>query len=96
MTGLSTPFTVVFDKLYELTSNETVEECPYAETRASEGLYAITNTQHGENTYAAGEFQRENAQVDAPERQETPSFEQFDCEDPRTCPTCRPRTMTAD
>lgn len=96
MIGLTTLLKIVCDKLYELTSNEVVEERPYADTRPSESLYAITSTQPGENTYAAGESQPERAQDDARQSQEGQPAEQFDCEDPRTCPTCNPRTTTAD
>jgi hypothetical protein len=96
MTGLSTYLTMVFDRLYEVTSNETVEERPYADTRSRESLYAITDTQSRESTYAAGEFQIERAQGDTAESRTVESAESFDCEDPRTCPTCSPDATSAD
>lgn len=96
MTGLSSYLTMVFDKLYEVTSNETAEKRPYANTRSREGLYAITNTQSAESTYAAGEFELEGSQTETAQGQTVESAESFDCEDPRTCPTCTPNTTTAD
>lgn len=96
MTGLSTYLTMVFDKLYEVTSNETVEERPYANTRSRDGLYAITNTQSGDSTYAAGEFQLERAQGDTAQSRTVESAESFDCEDLRTCPTCSPDATSTD
>jgi len=71
MTRLIIPLKIACNKMYEITSNETVEELPYADTRASESLYAITNTQPGENTYAASKFQRDKVKSSAPENQET-------------------------
>lgn len=96
MIGLLATLETVFDKLYQYTSNEIVEDRPYAASRSREGLYAITNTQSGESTFAADEFEHEQINADAPQRQGGQSTESFDCEDPSTCPTCTPRTVSTD
>lgn len=82
--------TKLFDALYEATSDETVEDSPYAgtyaNTRSRDGVYAITNTQSAESTYGVGK-QTDSATV---ETDRVSEVETFECEDPRTCPTCEP------
>ena len=76
-----------FDFLYAHTSNETDQHGIYADTRAKGGHFSITSTQSGAGTYAAydAENTREGPGSGLPREVET-----YDCEDPRTCPTCRP------
>ena len=77
----------LFDRLYEHTSNETTERSPYANTRSRDGVYAITSTESGESTYAAGEFDADQPYSTGSNRDETP----FDCAE--TCPTCDPNAV---
>lgn len=87
MAGLLPHLGSLFEKLSDLTSTETVEERPYANTRTGDSLYSITNTQSANSTYAAGEA---TAAEDATETSQRGRTEPFDCEDPVTCPTCTP------
>lgn len=44
----------VFDALYDVTSNETLQFGVYRNTRPRDGIYSITSTQSSETTYRAG------------------------------------------
>ena len=75
-----------FDFLYAHTSNETDQQHTYADTRAKGGHFSVTSTQSSVSTYAACEAESAR-KVPGRLPRET---ETYDCEDPRTCPTCRP------
>lgn len=77
----------LFDALYDATSNETVQHSVYANTRPLDGTYAISNTQSTESTYRNAE-RTDSDQI-------TDGANQFSCQDPKMCPTCRP-VATAD
>ena len=88
MTELAEYLKKPFDFLYAHTSNETDQERTYTDTRATDGHFSVTSTQSGVSTYAA--YEAENAKMAKsrlPREAET-----YDCENPKTCPTCRPMT----
>ena len=87
MTELTEYLKKPFDFLYAHTSNETDQRRTYADTRAKDGHFSVTSTQSGASTYAVydAENTREGPGSGLPWEAET-----YDCENPRTCPTCRP------
>ena len=82
----------LFDTLDELTADETVRGGVYAGTRSHDGLYSIADTQSAESTYAAREAIADGSVAAAgPDVERDP----VDCVDPRTCPSCEPRSTPA-
>ena len=90
MTSIMTLIRALFDALSEATADAQPTHGVYAKTRSRDGVYAVTNTQSAESTYAAAE-----AYVDEPASATAPDPAPVDCTDPQTCPTCDPPARPA-
>lgn len=84
------PLTLVqrsFDALDDATADATDTRGVYADTRSSDGVYAITNTQSTDSTYAASDGAEGDQSAPEPEPVTVEN-----CPDPETCVDCSPKT----